>query len=91
MKYVSIVAENANNALAQIHEQLGPEAVVVSVRKLPAAGISRLWKHTGDIEVVAGVPDEPKKKHVVPEGEDAYVPFGDKVDLDLPEAHGPRD
>ena len=42
MKYVSIVAENAGAALARIHQQLGPEAVVLSVRKLPASGISRL-------------------------------------------------
>jgi flagellar biosynthesis protein FlhF len=86
MKLVTITAENANAALAQIHDQLGPDAVVVSVRKLPAHGISRLWHQSKNIEVVAGVPDElPKHKtHAVPPGEDAYVPFGDKVELEIP-------
>jgi flagellar biosynthesis GTPase FlhF len=90
MKYVTIVAESAPAALAQIHEQLGPDAVVISVRKLPAPGISRLWKHTGDIEVVASAPDRPRKRHTVPAGEDAYVPFGDKVEMEVPEQYGPR-
>ena len=82
MKQISIVAENANSALAQIHAELGPDAVVVSVRKLPASGISRLWKHTGSIEVVAGIPDFEPRKHAVPPGEDAYVPFGDKIEME---------
>jgi flagellar biosynthesis GTPase FlhF len=82
MKLVPFVAENADAALAQIHEQLGPEAVVVSVRRLPAYGISRLWHHTGNIEVVACVSDDPPahKTHSVPPGEDAYVPFAEKVE-----------
>lgn len=82
MKLIPFVAENADVALAQIHAQLGPDAVVVSVRRLPAYGISRLWHHTGNIEVVACVPDEePKRKtHAVPPGEDAYVPFAEKVE-----------
>ena len=42
MKYISIVAENAAAALAQIHAELGPDAVVVSVRKLPASGLARV-------------------------------------------------
>jgi len=82
MKYISIVAENANAALAQIHAELGPDAVVVSVRKLPASGISRLWKHTGSIEVTATVPEAEPRKHTVPPGEDAYVPFGDKIEME---------
>lgn len=56
MKLVSFVADNANAALAQIHRDLGPEAVVVSVRQMPAAGISRLWQRNGRLEVTAGVP-----------------------------------
>jgi len=88
MKLVTVIAENANVALAQIHGQLGPDAVVVSVRKLPAHGISRLWNQTKNIEVVACVPDEPPKPrtHAVPPGEDAYVPFGDKIELETPSA-----
>ena len=81
MKYLSIVAENANAALAQIHAELGPDAVVVSVRKLPASGISRLWKHPGSIEVTATIPEAEPRKHAVAPGEDAYVPFGDKIEM----------
>ncbi len=58
MKLVPFVAQDTNAALAQIHEQLGPDAVVVSVRQLPAYGISRLWHHSGNIEVVACVAEE---------------------------------
>ena len=64
MKLVAFLADNANAALSQIHQELGPEAVVVSVRKLPAPGISRLWQRNGTIEVTACVPQkapEPKK------------------------------
>jgi flagellar biosynthesis protein FlhF len=56
MKLVAFVAKNANAALAQIHRDLGPEAVVVSVRKMPPVGISRLWQRNGRLEVMAGVP-----------------------------------
>ena len=56
MKLVSFVAENADTALAQIHRDLGPEAVVVSVRKMPPSGISRLWQRNGRLEVTAGIP-----------------------------------
>lgn len=63
MKLVAFYADNANSALAQIHRELGPEAVVVSVRKLPAAGIARLWQRHGRLEVTAGVPHkEPEPK-----------------------------
>lgn len=82
MKSISIIAENANVALAQIHAELGPDAVVVSVRKLPASGISRLWKHNGAIEVTATVPGAERRKHVVPPGADEYVPFGDKIEME---------
>jgi len=85
MKLVPFIAENAEAALVQIHDQLGPDAVVVSVRKLPTHGISKLWNHKGQIEVVACVadPEPPKRKiHTVPPGEDAYVPFEDKTELD---------
>jgi len=77
MKLVPFVAENAEAALERIHEELGPDAVVVSVRRLPASGISRLWQTGGNIEVVACVnQEEPAhRNHSIPPGEDAYVPF----------------
>ena len=82
MKLVPFIANSTEAALTQIHEQLGPEAVVVSVRRLPAYGISRLWHHTGNIEVVACVTEENprQKKHAIPPGEDVYVPFAEKIE-----------
>ncbi len=56
MKLIAFVADNANDALDHIHHELGPEAVVVSVKKLPASGISRLWQRNNRIEVTACVP-----------------------------------
>lgn len=57
MKVLAFQADNAPAALARVHEELGPEAVVVSVRRLPAEGLSRLWQRHGKIEVTACVPE----------------------------------
>ena len=57
MTLVPFIADSAAAALAQIQQQLGPAAVVVSVRKLPTSGLSRLWQRHGQIEVLAGVPE----------------------------------
>ena len=63
MKLVAIVADNPNAALMQVHEQLGPDAVVVSVRKLPREGISRFWQKNQRLEVTACVPEKlPEKR-----------------------------
>jgi flagellar biosynthesis GTPase FlhF len=53
MKVVPFVAESPAEALLQIQQQLGPEAVVLSVRPLPAQGFARLWQKTRAVEVVA--------------------------------------
>ena len=67
MKLVAIVADNPNAALMQVHEQLGPEAVVVSVRKMPREGISWLWQNNRKIEVTACVPETlPQTKEEIP-------------------------
>src|SRR5678816_167539 len=50
----TFIAESANEAVAQIRTELGPSAVVLSVRKLPRNGLSRLVKKE-QIEVVATV------------------------------------
>src|SRR5438045_8719345 len=55
MKIVPFVAENAATALAQIHEKLGPDAVVLSIRRLPAQGVAWLWNRKGHVEVLAAV------------------------------------
>ncbi len=57
MKVLAFQADDAPAALARVNEELGPEAVVVSVRRLPAEGLSRLWQRHGKIEVTACVPD----------------------------------
>ncbi len=63
MKVLAIQADDATTALARVNEELGPEAVVVSVRRLPAEGLSRLWQRHGKIEVTACVPEAaPDKK-----------------------------
>ena len=58
MKLICFVADNAAAALAEVHERLGPDAVIVSVRRLPAPVLARLWNKRGQIEVTAGVPDK---------------------------------
>ncbi len=58
MKVVPFVAENAAAALAQIHAQLGPDAIVLSVRPLPTQGLARLWQKSRAVEVLAGVADQ---------------------------------
>ena len=74
MKLTTIVADNAEIALAQIQRELGPDAMVVSVRKLASNGFSRLWRHGGKIEVTAGVPepDQPKR-HSIPAQSNDYI------------------
>ena len=58
MKTYKFIADNAAAALAQIHAELGPEAVVLSLRRLPTPGLQRIWNKQGRIEVTAGVPDK---------------------------------
>jgi len=80
MKLVTITAETAAEALTRVHEQLGPEAVVVNVRRLPVHGLARLWQKQGPIEVVAFAPDmRERHRQALSIQEDAYVPFGDRV------------
>ncbi|MBM3832077.1 MAG: hypothetical protein FJ403_02145 [Verrucomicrobia bacterium] len=58
MKLVTIVAESAAQALAEVHRRLGPEAVVVNVRKTPPPGLTRIWKKP-QIELQAALPAAP--------------------------------
>src|SRR5260221_12648348 len=55
MDIVPFIADSAADALTQIREKLGPEAVVLNVRQLPLSGISRLWQRAR-IEVLACAP-----------------------------------
>jgi flagellar biosynthesis protein FlhF len=83
MKLTAFTAENANDAVRLVRENLGPDAVIMSVRKLPAIGLARLLHRSGQIEVTAGVPDKPR--HLVPQGQDIYVPFGENNREELEE------
>lgn len=54
MQVHTFIAESANEAVDRIRAELGPSAVVLSVRKLPRTGLERLLKQD-QIEVLAGV------------------------------------
>src|SRR5882757_2342561 len=56
MQTFSFTAASAAEALEQIREHLGPEAVVLNVRPLPANGLSRIWQKPM-IEVLAYKPE----------------------------------
>src|SRR5271163_716658 len=54
----TFIAASAEQAVAQIRAKLGPEAVVLNVRPLPASGLARLWNKPM-IEVLAYKPEPP--------------------------------
>ena len=56
LQVIPFIAESAADAVAQIRARLGPDAVVVNVRQLPADGLAKLWK-SPRIEVLAYKPD----------------------------------
>ncbi|MDB6053122.1 MAG: flagellar biosynthesis protein FlhF [Verrucomicrobiales bacterium] len=62
----SFIADSAAAAVSQIRQELGPEAVVIHVRKLQADGISRLWQKA-KIEVIAYKPDPAESAPKQPE------------------------
>jgi flagellar biosynthesis protein FlhF len=59
VKIYTFIADSAPEAVAQIRAQLGPEAVVLNVRKIEANGIGKLWKKP-QIEVLAHLPEAPE-------------------------------
>jgi len=88
MKIVPFIAENAANALAQIHEKLGPDAVVLSIRRLPAHGVAWLWNRQGHVEVLAAVLTERETVEAaasLPEVlETSHIKWDDSIDLNPP-------
>lgn len=84
MKVVAFVADNPNAALTQVHDQLGPEAVIVSVRKVRPGGISWLWPGNRKIEVTACVPyQEPEvKRNPLPENANPALPSPHKMGIE---------
>lgn len=75
MEPVAFVAASAEEAVAQIRARLGPEAVVVNVRPLPAQGLARLWQKPM-IEVLAYRPEAPSPPPVAP----ATLPLADALE-----------
>ena len=53
---LSFVARDIAGAVDDIRAKLGPEAVILDIRRLPARGLSRLWQQP-QIEVLACLPD----------------------------------
>src|SRR5580698_10324695 len=58
MQPVPFTAASAEEALTQIRAKLGPEAVVLNVRRVPSNGLARLWQKPM-IEVLAYKPQAP--------------------------------
>ena len=75
MQVHTFLAESVADAVTQIRETLGPEAVVLNVRRLPAEGLARLWQKPR-IEVLAHVPEKVATAPVV-----AAAPVLDEVQL----------
>lgn len=66
MQVHTFIAESAADAIAQIRATLGPDAVVLNVRRPPVEGLARLWQKPR-IEVLAHVPELPPTPAVAPE------------------------
>ena len=61
MNTVKITAETAREALEKVQAEVGPDAVILNVRKLPADGVKRLWAQP-QVEVLAAPPDSTKSQ-----------------------------
>ncbi len=57
MKTALFVGQDAAQALRQVEAQLGSEAVICNLRRLPARGFSRLWRRYGEVEITARLPE----------------------------------
>lgn len=53
------IADSAADAVAQVRQTLGADAVVVDVRRPQVSGLARLWQRPR-IEVLAQVPEQPQ-------------------------------
>jgi len=61
MNTVKIIADTAQEALEKVQAEVGPDAVILNVRKLPADGVKRLWSQS-QVEVLAGTPESTKSQ-----------------------------
>jgi flagellar biosynthesis protein FlhF len=65
MQVHRFLARDANHAIAQIREELGPDAVVAHVRPAPRHGLGRLWGRA-ELEVLAYLPDPEAEPELPP-------------------------
>ena len=72
MQLIPFIAESAADAVTQIRARLGPDAVVVNIRPLPATGVSRFWRKPR-FEVLAHQP-EPTADRLNLTSDDPAVP-----------------
>lgn len=56
MQLHTFIADSAADAVSQVRSRLGPDAVVLSVRRLSVDGLARIWRRPR-IEVLAHVPE----------------------------------
>ena len=61
MKTVKITAETAEQALEKAQAEIGPDAVVLNVRKVSADGVKRLWSQP-QVEMIEATPDSTKSQ-----------------------------
>ena len=79
MEPIAFTAASAEEAVAQIRARLGPEAVVLNVRPLPAQGLARLWQKPM-IEVLAYRPESQAAPPAAPQLTDALEEFRQRLD-----------
>jgi flagellar biosynthesis protein FlhF len=79
MKIHTFTASTANEAVAQIREQLGPEAVVLNVRQTAGNGLSRFWQ-ARRIEVLACVPEVEAEPELEPSVAPLASPAAESAD-----------
>ena len=82
MQLHTFIADSAADAVSQVRSKLGPDAVVLSVRRLPVDGLARIWRRPR-IEVLAHVPEPaPAPAPVMPPPQTPVAPTS---------GHGVRD
>ena len=91
MKTLTFQAENMQNALAVVQKELGPEALVVSVRQIPGGPVWQVWKKP-NVEIVAGVPDDEQPAPVMkkPKAAHEYVTDSENLQDSLSELYKPE-
>ena len=78
MQVHTFIAESANEAVERIRAELGPTAVVLSVRKLPRTGLERFIKQE-QIEVLAGIYHSPAPQPVQHSQADALAELREEI------------